>query len=276
VGKKKLFKMIFRTDKPIIGMVHLKPLPGAPKYDSESGIQGIVDAAMDDTSRLVKGGIDGVMVENQWDRPWLKPDEIGPETVATMASVLQQIRDSHNIPMGVNVHLNGVCQAIAIALATGCQFIRAFELANAYISSAGIIEAAAPKAIRYRACLNAEDKIFIFADFHVKHGSHQIISDKSSEEQAEDIEEAMGDAVIITGIKTGNPPARGDIELIRKVVNIPILIGSGLKVENLEDLFPLVDGAIVGSYFKEGGELNNPIDVDRVKRFTGIVKQLRK
>jgi membrane complex biogenesis BtpA family protein len=257
-------------------MVHLEPLPGASRYNSKEGIQGIVDAAIEDTNRLVKGGIDGVMVENQWDRPWLKPDEIGPETIATMASVLQQLRDRYRIPIGVNVHLNGVCQAIAIALATGCQFIRAFQLANAYISSAGIIEAAGPKAIRYRAYLNAEDKILIFADFHVKHGSHQIIADKSLEEQAEDIEEAMGDAVIITGLKTGRPPARDDIELIRKVITIPILIGSGLMVENLRDLLPLVDGAIVGSYFKENGKLSNPIDVDRVKRFTEIVKQLRR
>ena len=140
-------------------MVHLKPLPGASRYNSKEGIQGIVDAAIEDTNRLVKGGIDGVMVENQWDRPWLKPDEIGPETIATMASVLQQLKDRYRIPIGVNVHLNGGCQAIAILLATGCQFIRAFQLANAYISSAGIIEAAGPKAIRYRAYLNVEDKI---------------------------------------------------------------------------------------------------------------------
>jgi membrane complex biogenesis BtpA family protein len=269
-------KEIFTTDKPIIGMVHLYPLPGTPKYNVTTGIQGIIDAAVEDTNLLINGGVDGVMVENQWDRPWLKPDEIGPETVAAMTSVLQKLRDRFSIPMGVNVHLNGVCQAIAIALATGCQFIRAFELANAYISSAGIIEAAAPKAIRYRTHLKAEDRIFILADFHVKHGSHQIIADKSLEEQAVDIEEAMADAIIVTGLKTGSPPERSDIELIRKVVNIPILIGSGLSVDNLSNLFPLVDGAIVGSYFKEEGVLHNPIDIERVKNFTAMVKQLRR
>jgi len=273
--KKDSLKEIFGTYKPIIGMVHLNPTPGTPGYDSAAGISGIVDRAIKDTDSLVKGRVDGIMVENQWDRPWSKPDEIGPETVATMTSVIQQLRNRFDTPMGVNVHLNGVCQAIAIAQATGCRFIRAFELANAYISASGIIEAAGPKSIRYRKYLQAEDKIMIFADFHVKHGSHQITADKSLEEQAEDIEEAMGDAIIVTGLKTGSPPERCDIELIRKTVTIPILIGSGLSADNLNDLFPLVDGAIVGSYFKENAKMCNLIDTDRVKRFTDMVKKLR-
>ena len=272
---KESFEKIFGVKKPIIGMVHLDPLPGAPKYNAELSIKGIVGRALQDASILVEGGVDGIMVENQWDRPWLKAEDIGFETVAVMSSVIQKIRDEYTIPMGVNVHLNGVCQAIAIALATGCQFIRAFELANAYVSSSGIIEAAGPKAVRYRNHLKAEDKISIFADFHVKHGSHQIIADKSLKEQAEDIEEALGDAIIVTGLKTGNPPERKDLELLKQIVDIPIIIGSGLSVDNMKDLLPLADGAIVGSYFKKDSKIANPIDVDRVKNFTQTARQFR-
>jgi membrane complex biogenesis BtpA family protein len=261
------FKKVFGTKKPVIGMIHLGPLPGSPGYDPEAGMSGIHTQARVDMERLLEGGVDGVMVENQWDRPWLKPDRIGPETVASMAAVVQSLRDKAGIPMGVNVHLNGARQAIAIALATGCRWVRVFELANAYVSGAGIIEAAGPEALRYRAKLKAEDQVMIFGDFHVKHGSHSMIEDKSLEEQACDVESAMGDAVIISGFKTGVPPSRADIERIRKAVSIPVLIGSGLSYENMDELFPLVDGAIVGSHFKEGGRIEGEIDVSKVKQF---------
>jgi membrane complex biogenesis BtpA family protein len=265
--KKKMFQKIFGTHKPIIGMVHLHPLPGSPKYDHSTGMEAIIETALEDTKQLVQGGIDGIQIENQWDRPFLKADEIGFETIAAIAAVISRLRVEYTIPMGVNIHLNGVCQAIAVAIATGCRWIRAFELANAYISNAGIIEAAGPKALRYRAYMRAEDNVMIFGDFHVKHGSHQIIADRSLQEQAEDVQTALGDAVIVTGLKTGSPPDRQDIELIRGSVELPILIGSGLSLNNMEDLLPMIDGAIIGSYFKKDGKLSNPVDADRVSRF---------
>jgi membrane complex biogenesis BtpA family protein len=265
--EKKMFQKIFGTHKPIIGMVHLRPLPGSPKYDHSSGMEAIIEAALEDTKQLVQGGIDGIQIENQWDRPFLKADEIGFETIAAIAAVISRLRVEYTIPMGVNIHLNGVCQAIAVAIATGCRWIRAFELANAYVSNAGIIEAAGPKALRYRAYMRAEDNVMIFGDFHVKHGSHQIISDRSLQEQAEDVQTALGDAVIVTGLKTGSPPDRQDIEMVRGSVELPILIGSGLSLNNMEDLLPMIDGAIIGSYFKKDGKLSNPVDADRVSRF---------
>ena len=93
--------------------------------------------------------------------------------------------------------------------------------------------------------------------------------------QAEDVEAALGDAVIVTGIKTGTPPNRNDVEPIRNAVDIPILIGSGLAVENLDELLPFVDGAVVGSSFKEDGILANPVDGERVKTFMDRVKEVR-
>jgi membrane complex biogenesis BtpA family protein len=176
--------------------------------------------------------------------------------------------------MGVTVHLNGVKQALAIAVAAQCQWIRAFELANAYISNAGLVEAAGPALMRYRAALRAEG-IMVFGDFHVKHGSHQIIADRSIPEQAEDVETALGDGVIVTGIKTGTPPDRHDVSAIRDAVGLPILIGSGLSSSNLEQLLPLVDGAIVGSSFKKDGVLANPVDRARVREFMDRVRAIR-
>jgi membrane complex biogenesis BtpA family protein len=269
------FIQIFSTEKPIIGMVHLLPLPGAPGYQHEKGMKAIIEAAMDDASRLIEGGVDGIQVENQGDWPFLKPCEIGFETVAAVTAVVAHLRARHKLPMGINIHLNGVCQALAIAAATECQWVRAFELANAYISPSGIIEAAGPRALRYRRLLHAEEKIMIFGDFHVKHGSHQITADKSLDEQARDVAVALADGIIVTGRETGMAPRREEIAAIRRAVPIPLLIGSGLSRENLEELLPLADGAIVGSSFKVGGELKKPVDVTRVKRFMEVARAVR-
>lgn len=260
-------RQIFATDKPIIGMVHLRPLPGAPGYRSDEGMKAIVEAALEDASRLIEGGVDGIQIENQGDWPFLPPAEIGPETVAAVTAVVARIRDRHDLPMGINIHLNGVCQALAIAVATECRWVRAFELANAYVAPTGIIDAAGPRALRYRSSLHADEKVMIFGDYHVKHGSHQLVADKSPLELARDVEASLADAIIVTGRETGAAPDRTEIAAIREAVSIPLLIGSGLSRDTMDELLPLADGAIVGSAFKADGKLENPVAVTRVKEF---------
>jgi membrane complex biogenesis BtpA family protein len=269
------FVSIFGTSKPIIGMVHLKPLPGAPRYDSGAGMGQIIETALKDAEALVSGGIDALQVENQWDRPFQKSEDVGYETVAAITAVIERLKMRFEIPMGVTVHLNAVIQAIAIAVAAGCKWVRAFEMANAYISNAGFVEAAGPAATRYRSFLRADDDVMIFGDFHVKHGSHQILADRSLFEQAEDVVTAIGDAVIVTGLKTGRPPDKDDIAGIRGTVPVPVLIGSGLSYENLDQLLPLSDGAIVGSSFKVDNVLANPVDKKKVASFMDKVKRIR-
>lgn len=266
---------LFNIEKPIIGMVHLKPLPGSPGYRSDQGMNAIIDAALEDACRLAEGGVDGIQVENQGDWPFLKAQEIGVETVAALTAVVSHLKARHKLPMGINIHLNGVCQALAVATATDCQWVRAFELANAYVSSSGIVEAAGPQALRYRRFLQAEKKVRIFGDFHVKHGSHQLVAEKPLAEQAHDVVAALADGVIVTGTETGRPPGAEDIAAIRKIVPVPLLIGSGLTQQNLAELLSLADAAIVGSYFKVDGVIQNPVDVSRVASFMREVRAVR-
>lgn len=266
------FRDVFGTGKTIIGMVHLRPLPGAPGYRPEGGMRSVLEAALEDASRLVEGGVDGIQIENQGDWPFLPPGEIGPETVAAVTAAVARIRDRFAVPTGINIHLNGVCQALAVAVATECQWVRAFELANAYVAPSGIIDAAGPRALRYRCVLRSEEKIMIFGDYHVKHGSHQLVADKSLVELAGDVEAALADAIIVTGRRTGASPDRNEIALIREAVGIPLLIGSGLSPDTMGELLPLTDGAIVGSAFKVDGKLENPVDEKRVREFMQLVR----
>ncbi|HAK46614.1 MAG TPA: BtpA family membrane complex biogenesis protein [Spirochaeta sp.] len=262
-------------NKIIIGMVHLLPLPGAPLHDFNGGMSKIIERAFEDVKMLIAGGIDGIQIENQWDRPFEKGQEIGKETISSIAAIAGMLKREFNIPMGVNIHLNGALEAMAIASATGCEWIRVFELCNAYISNSGYIEAAGPELLRYRMKLRMEDKVKILGDFHVKYGSHQIVGDRNIIDLAKDVQTALADGLIITGLETGQAPNIVDINKIKKSVNIPVLIGSGLSIENIKQLLPGVDGAIVGSGFKQDGNLMNPIDKKRVQNFMNIVNEIR-
>jgi len=274
-NQQRSFMELFGTDVAMIGMVHLAPLPGTPYYDAAGGIGAIIDRAVRDTERLVEGGINGIQIENQFDRPFLPPGKIGPETVAQVTAAAIEIRrHARDVPVGINIHLNGAEQALAIAGAVGAKWIRVFSMASAYVSTSGYVEGSGPSLMRYRRAIDAED-VMIFGDFHVKHGSHAIIGDRPIEEQAADAEEAGADAVIASGFKTGKPPQADDIRRVRELVSVPILVGSGFSVKNAAELLPHIDGAIVGSSLKEAGDIWNPVDTGRVRELMDEVARIR-
>ena len=122
--------------------------------------------------------------------------------------------------------------------------------------------------------INAEN-VKIFGDFHVKHGSHFILSDRTIEEQVEDVGASGGDVVILTSTATGKAPSVADAQRIRKATDLPILIGSGFSLSNAEELLSAADGAIVGSSLKIDGKIKNDTDPERVKELMNLVKSVR-
>ena len=260
-----MFRKIFQNKKPVIGMVHLKALPGTPACSLSW--EKILDLALHDVEEVCAGGVDGIQVENQFDRPFLKPEDMGPETAAFLTAAGCAIRQRFpEIPMGMNVHLNGGMHALAAAKASGASWVRVFNLANGYISNSGYVDAAGPKIMRYRRLIDAQD-IMIFGDFQVKHGSHAITSDRTLEEKAKDIEESMADAAVITGSRTGKAPDKESILQVKRTIHIPLLAGSGLNVKNVAELWGMLDGAIVGSSFKKDGDLSAPVERELVEEF---------
>jgi membrane complex biogenesis BtpA family protein len=265
---------LFGVSNPIIGMVHLHPLPGSPSY-VQGSMEKILATAVEEAKTLERGGVDGLQVENMWDHPYLRGEEIGHETTAALAVSAYAVVNAVKIPVGINCHLNGSIQALAASVASGAKWIRVFELVNAYISNAGIIEASGPYALRYRHAIGGE-QIKILGDVLVKHGSHFITSDRDIVEQAHDVESFKGDAVIITGRATGKKPTLKDIKAVRSSVHIPLFVGSGITIENVSQYFPFIDGAIVGSEFKEEGKWQNPVSLERTKSFMEKIQSLRK
>ena len=266
---------IFKEKKPVIGMVHLRPLPGSPLYDPcAMPMDKIIDIAVEEAKILEDAGVDGVQVENMWDIPYLPGNKIGPETIAALATGVFAVKCAVSIPVGAECHMNGADIALACAVSAGAKWVRVFEYCNAFISQSGFIDAIGGKIARMRKDLMADDIAFL-CDVNVKHGSHFIIHDRSVEEQAMDIEAQDGDAVIVTGFDTGMPPTAESVTKCKEKVSLPVFLGSGVAPENISTLLAAADGTIVGSYFKEDGNWKNPVDPVRTRTFMDEVRKLR-
>lgn len=261
---------IFSRPKAVIGVIHCDAFPGSPKYRGKP-VNEIIDCALRDADNYLAGGVHGLIVENHGDIPFAKPDDIGPETAAFMAVITDKIRERFAAPLGINVLANAAIPAIATALAGGADFVRVNQWANAYIANEGFIEGAAAKALRYRNQLRA-DHIRVFADSHVKHGSHAIVADRSIQELTRDVDFFEADAVIATGQRTRDSATLSEIDEIRAATALPLLVGSGVTPDNVCQILGRTQGVIVASTLKVDGVWWNPVELARVKHFMAVAQ----
>jgi membrane complex biogenesis BtpA family protein len=263
---------IFQKQKVAIGVVHCPPFPGSPRYRGET-IDAIYDAAMTDAKAYAAGGIDGLIIENHGDVPFLRPGDIGPETAAAMAVVTDRVRRALDVPLGVNVLANAAIPALAVAKSGGAAFIRVNQWANAYVANEGFVEGDAAKALRYRAAIGATE-VSIFADSHVKHGAHAITGDRTIGELTRDLEFFDADAVIATGQRTGDTATITELRTIAAATSLPVLVGSGVDEDNVADILSVADGVIIGSSLKRGGVWWEAVDQVKVKHFMRAVRKI--
>lgn len=256
---------IFGRPKALIGMIHCPPFPGAPRYRGQA-MEEIYEACLRDAEALIENGMHGLVIENHGDVPFSKPEDIGPETTGFLAVAADRIRRRFDVPMGVNVLANAPIPALAVARAAGAEFIRVNQWANAYVANEGFMEGRAAEAMRYRAMLRGEG-IRVFADSHVKHGSHAITADRSVAELTRDLAFFDADGVIATGQRTGDSATLEEIEEVASATVLPVLVGSGVTAENVVPILGVAQAVIVASSLKEGGVWWNPVEPARVRAF---------
>ena len=257
---------LFDKTPALIGVVHLRPLPGSPRFDGDHA--AILTAARVDAAALVQGGCDAVIVENFGDVPFHR-EHVPAETVAAMALALVAVREElGGRPLGVNVLRNDARSALGLCAATGAQFLRVNVHTSAAISDQGILQGRADETMRERARIAPD--VLVLADVHVKHAT-PMGAESAAEAAADAIVRGMADGVILTGSATGRPPSQEMLSHVRRHVgNARVLIGSGLSDANAPRLLESTDGAIVGTWCKEDGRLERPVDPGRVRRLRQI------
>lgn len=257
-----LLEQLLGTEKPIISMAHFLPMPGSPLYDSEGGVDRIINWVRADVEALAEGGVDAIMFCNEGDRPYT----IGtrPETIAVMAGVISKVTHDLPIPFGVDI-LWDPKGAIALAKATGARFVREV-FTGVYASDMGLWDTSCGEALRYRKALDADDiKLF----FNINAEFAAPIAHRALGPLAKSVVfSSLADAVCVSGPMTGESVDLENLEIVkRSVPNTPVIANTGVRENTVGQILEVADGAIVGTALKKDGYTWNPVDPERVKRF---------
>ncbi len=264
------FRKVFGGGKPVIAMVHLGALPGAPLHDAERGLEGLVDDARRDLEALQAAGVDAVMFGNENDRPY--EFDVDRAATATMAYVIGRLRPAIDVPFGVNV-LWDPMSTMALAAATGAAFAREI-FTGSYASDMGPWTPDAGKAVRYRNRLGRSDLTLLY---NVSAEFAWSLDRRSLPDRARSaVFSSLPDAVLVSGAITGEPAELSDLLAVKSVLaDTPVLANTGVRHETVAAVLQVADGCIVGSSLKVDGHTWNAVDPERAAEFMRLARAAR-
>lgn len=262
------FEALFPEPGALLGMVHLRPLPGAPRWGGS--MDAVVEAALADAAALEEAGFDGIMVENFLDAPF-HASEVPPETVAAMAAVVGRVVRATSRPVGVNVLRNDARAALGVAVACGARFVRVNVHTGTMWTDQGRVDGRAWETMRVRAGLGAED-VAVLADVLVKHATPP--PGLEAGDAARDAwHRGLADALVVSGSATGSPVDRARLRAVREAVpGAPVLVGSGVTADSARALLEEARGLIVGSALARDGRAGGGVEAGRAKAFVEAVR----
>lgn len=256
---------LFRAARPLVGMVHLLPLPGAPRYGGS--MAAVLKRALADAKAIEDGGLDALIVENYGDFPFYKGD-VPPETVAALTRCVNEVLRAVKIPVGVNALRNDAHAGLAICAATGARFLRVNVHVGAQLTDQGIIEGRAAETCRLRARLCPDAGIL--ADIGVKH-SAPLAPRPLHEEASDAVHRGLADVIVVTGSATGHAADPRDYDEAARG-GAPVFAGSGVTEKTVRAVLKKCAGVIVGTAIKEDGIADGPVDAARAKRFVATAR----
>lgn len=268
---------VFGAERPVVGMVHLPALPGAPGYDDAGGREAVHAAARRDARRLDAGGVDALLIENFGDAPFY-PDSVPRHVVAELTALVGTVRAATDRPVGVNVLRNDGPGAVAVAAATGATFVRVNVHVGARVADQGLLEGRAHETMRLRDRLDAD--VCVLADVDVKHSTPLGSGGSAVDRLGEATERGLADGVIVTGPGTGQAADLGTVRQAAAVrddagLDTPVFVGSGVTAETVGETLAVADGVVVGSALKMAGDASNPVSVERVERLVAAADGVR-
>lgn len=260
------FQDEFRSEKPILGVVHVQALPGSPNYCGN--LERIGERAVADAIAYAEGGAHAIILENFHDYPFY-PETTEPETVSSMTWIGTRVAEAVDLPLGVQVLRNSWKSSLAIAYVLGARFIRLNILTDAMVADQGLIQGAAHLALRYRKYLGAES-VRIFSDLYSKHAAP--LARRPAAVVARDmVHRGMADAVIVSGEESSDPPTEAQLLEVREALpDTPIIIGSGMTPSRVP-LLKAADGTIFGYGAHQNLDFNAPIDADSVRQMSAAL-----
>ena len=260
----------FSVRRPIIGMLHLKPLPGDPHFDAQSSLSDVIDHARHDLDALQAGGIDAVMISNEFSLPYLTKTE--PITAIAMARIIGELLPEIKKPFGVNVLWDGKA-SIDLAAATGARFVREI-FTGVYASDFGLWDTDVGETMRHRARLAASDVRTMFNI--VPEAASYLGERKLADIARSTVFNARPDALCVSGLTAGASTDLSALRAVKRAVpDTPVFANTGVRDTTLAEQFQYADGAVVGTFFKKDGIFENPVDPERVATLMEIARGLQ-
>lgn len=260
-----------KNSQAIIGMIHVAALPGTPQ--AILSMAEIIAQAKAEAKIYQQAGVDVIAIENMHDVPYCN-QQVGPEIVAAMTVIGYEIKKMTGLPCGIQILAGANVEALGVARAAGLDFVRAEGFVFAHVADEGLIGGQAGQLLRYRRQIGA-DRVLVLSDIKKKHSSHALTADVDIVETARAAEFFLSDGLIVTGPATGMAADLTELKQVKESVTVPVLIGSGITLDNVGSYLAHADALIVGSYFKQSGHWRYPVDPARVHRFMEQVRQLR-
>ena len=263
-------KDVIGTEKPIIAMCHLLPLPGDPYYDKSRGMQYVLEMARTDFLALQNGGVDAVMFSNEFSLPYLT--DVKTETVAAMARIIGELMPEMQIPFGVNV-LWDAKKSLDLAVATGARFVREV-FSGVYASDFGLWDTNVGETVRHQYNIGAENVKLLF---NIVPEAAQYLADRDVSSIARStVFNNHPDGLCVSGLTAGTETDAQTLLRVKEAVpDTVVLANTGVRIDNLREQLSVADGAVVGTTFKFDGVFNNHVDIERVKRFMEQVDEFR-
>ena len=266
----KWIRETFGTDKPIIAMCHFRALPGDLYYDADGGMEKVVELAWQDLNNLQEGGVDAVMFSNEFSLPYLT--KVRPETTAAMGRIIGELKRDIKVPFGVNV-LWDPYASIDLAAATGAAFIREI-MSGVYASDFGLWNTDCGEISRHRARLGQQKLKLLYnivPEASVYLGNRDVAAIAKTT-----VFNCRPDVICVSGATAGVGTDKGVLTRVKEAIpDTAVFANTGCRIDTIEDMFTIADGAVVGTTFKKDGKFENLVDRDRVAAFMDKVRSIR-
>lgn len=258
--------------KFLAAMIALPALPGSPLYEGNN--KSILEHVLEDLEAYKEVGVDSIILENDFDVPYITPP-LPQEAIELTIQIAKEVRKRFDGPLGVQMLEAANEASLEIAIQADFDFIRVEGFVYGHVGPAGIIRGCAGELLRKRKELRAEH-IKVFGDVNKKHAAHAITADLDITDEVMQAELFLIDGVVVTGKFTGKEADKEDLEKVKSVTNLPVIIGSGITKENISEYFLLADGFIVGSTFRKNGKFLEQLERQRLNDFMQVFSRLRK
>lgn len=267
---------LFGVKKPIIAMLHLDPLPGDPRWRYGDTMESVVQHALADLKALQDGGVDGILISNEFSLPYQR--HMNFVTPAAMAYVVGRLREHIRVPFGVDCISDGEA-TIELAAAVGAAFVRG-TFCGVYVGDGGFYNNDFSALLRRKAALHLDNLKMLY--FINPESDRNLDTRPLADIAKSTIFKAHPDGLCISANAAGQDVDDALIESVKQVnPEVVVLCNTGCRPDTITRKLRCGDAAVVGTYFKEGGKLENQqlenlrVDVNRVREFMDVVQEFR-